>query len=1100
MFKRILLILLFILGFYKAAYADPITIGIAVSTFITGTNVLGGWFIATVIVVKLAIVATVGFAIFSSVRAAMQADKLRAQSSKYSSPIIDNTFSNEGVVPLIYGGPIIMGGNLLWQSDPGTTVSRFLGICIGEISAITNVCIDDQPIEELPGCNYTAYLGTNSQLVDSRSSDIVKGLRDIAYIAATITAGEKVSSNPVISARITGRKIQTWNVGSGNWTTNALSSSKNPAAIIRDYMLLSRVVGGCGIPESFVDPITFGEFYVQCAELIDNGNGGTEARYELDIAIDTRHSALDNLDKMLITCNAKIIRSGALYKIAFEKSGETAVMAFTEDNITKGTFVYGYGKSDSMPNKVGVEWISPLESKNPKRVAWAEDELDQDIRGMIDDKIECYGIIRQSQASRLANKLLYEGKLADIWCEFEANMSAMHCEPFDVVSVTHSRPNWTAAPFRIIDVTETDFGRAKYTLVSYNSSIVNDKHGSTFDDWDYGSPPNPFEAVTDVTNIVLAEVGWQNADGAWVAHIDVSWTAPATKKELLDSYIIELKKDTGNYITVGSAPATATNYRININLETDKTYYVKIKTKSINNIISSGSTSAALTLLGKESPPDNVANFSYTFAKELVFKWNKNDDLDLLGYEIRTEDANWGVQSAALIYRGLTNTFTITTPASRNPGVYYIKAYDRSGNYSFDAQPISPTNVAPAAPILTMTQWFGFAKIQWTDVADVDLLNYQVYKSNTNAWAGEESLYATVPGTQVTVQGNAPVDTIADAVDANSITDADLIAKGTNYFVGDIIKQTSGTYSGQETIVTAFNTATGQVSVASWPLGTPSVGDKFVLKDRAYFKVRGVDTYGAGVFSAAVTIDFTPLAESEIGDAIISARKLIAGEIITLSAQIKDAIIQNAHIISLSGDKITAQSITLTKLAPEAIPPKTYYQNDAPTSGMNEGDYWIDTDDSNKLYIYQSSTWTVISASGSGGVTTFRQATVPTATSAGDLWIDSDDSKLYRATNAGDDQVTAGEWVLVDAAVATGWAHTSDTTKIDGGDIYTGSITADKITVSQLDALVANTGTLSVDEHIDVGDYVVIDGVNSCINVYDDAGTPVLRVKMGKLS
>jgi hypothetical protein len=90
--------------------------------------------------------------------------------------------------------------------------------------------------------------------------------------------------------------------------------------------------------------------------------------------------------------------------------------------------------------------------------------------------------------------------------------------------------------------------------------------------------------------------------------------------------------------------------------------------------------------------------------------------------------------------------------------------------------------------------------------------------------------------------------------------------------------------------------------------------------------------------------------------------------------------------------------------------------------------------------------------------------------------------------------------VLVDAAVATGWAHTSDTTKIDGGDIYTGSITADKITVSQLDALVANTGTLSVDEHIDVGDYVVIDGVNSCINVYDDAGTPVLRVKMGKLS
>ena len=352
----------------------------------------------------------------------------------------------------------------------------------------------------------------------------------------------------------------------------------------------------------------------------------------------------------------------------------------------------------------------------------------------------------------------------------------------------------------------------------------------------------------------------------------------------------------------------------------------------------------------------------------------------------------------------------------------------------------------------------------------------------------------------VTVQGNAPVDAVAASPDSTSITDAILIGKGVNYFVGDVLLQTSGTYIGQEAIVTAFNNATGKVSVASWPSGTPTALDKFTIKDRAYYKVRGADTYGPGNFSSAVTINFTPLDASEIGDAIISARKLIAGELITLSAQIKDLIVTNAKISDLDGGKITANSITVSKLTGSAIPPKTFYQATEPATGMNAGDYWVDTDDSNKLYIYQSSAWTIISASaGGGGVTTFRQSTCPTSTSAGDLWIDSDDDKLYRATNAGDTTVAAGHWVLIDAAVATGWAHASDVTKIDGGDIYTGTVTADKISVGQLDAVTANTGSLTVDESITVGTgKVVVDGVNDCINVYD--GSAVLRVKMGKLS
>lgn len=896
MIKKILLILFFLLFIsVEYAYAGPIIWPVMVKL---GTLFLKHWITYTIIAVSI------GY----SLATATNLDRLKAPSSKYTAPVIDNTWSNEGIVPIIYGGPIVVGGNIIYQSDPGTTVHRFLALCIGEVSAITDIQIDDQDIGILPGCSYTAYYGTSTQTVDSRASGAVKGLRHLAYIAATITSGDKVSSNPILSARVTGRKIQTWNSANQNWTTNPLSTSKNPAATIRDYLLLSSVLGGCGVPAAFIDDISFGEVSEYCDVLVSNGAGGTEARYELDIVIDTKHSALDNIDKLLVTCNASLIRSGATYKLAIEKSGETAVQAFTENNITKGTFTYGYGKADETPNKVGVEWIEALEPKNPKRIAWAEDELDQEIRGVREEKIETYGIIRQSQASRQAQKILYERKLNDVWCEFESNMSAMHCEPMNIVSVTHSRPSWTAALFRIIETNEVDFGKAKYLCQAYNSSVLDDRYGSTFDDWDYGSPPNPYEAVPDVADLTVEEIGWPNADGTYVVHIDVSWTAPSSKKELLDSYIIELKKGSDDYIVVGQAPASATTYRIGFNLEAGVTYRVRVKTKSINGIISNGSISSEITLVGKNVAPNNVSGFTYSWGKELEIIWNIVTNIDLAGYEARDQDADWGTDNIHLIYRGTANR-KILIPVNRSPGTYYLKAYNTSGIYSVTAASITPTNSVPAMPSVTLNNWFGFAILDWTDDSATDLLYYEVYKSETNLWAGEETLYSKVSGKSAQVQGKAPVDAIADATDATSITDADLIGKGVDYFVGDVIRQTSGAYEDQEAIITTFNNATGQVSVTSWPDGTPSINDKFVLKDRVYFKIRGVDRYGAGTFSSSIPVNFTQLTESEIGDKVITARKITTGELITLTAQIKDAIITSAKILSLVADKIVTGSL-----------------------------------------------------------------------------------------------------------------------------------------------------------------------------------------------
>jgi hypothetical protein len=344
MFKKLLLFLFFLLGIYKYAYAD---------FTIAGIVAFMGWGATGTFVLQVAywvgVVAMFSYAIYSVVAANQQKDKLKNAQSRYSANTISNTFSNEMYLPIIYGGQIIMGGNIVWQSDPGTTVRRFLAVGLGELGSITGVQIDQQDIGSLAGCSYTAYLGTSTQTPDDRCAGVVKGLRDVAYLAVTITAGEKVSGDPTVSCIVTGRKIKTWNQALHSWDVNSLVSSKNPIAIMRDYLLLNSTLGGCGINETFIDNENLGEASEICDVMIDNGAGGTERRYELDIVIDTRNAVVDNLAKMQVTFNGSLIRSGSKYKIVIEKSGETAVMAFTEDNIIKGTFNYGYGKVENTP-------------------------------------------------------------------------------------------------------------------------------------------------------------------------------------------------------------------------------------------------------------------------------------------------------------------------------------------------------------------------------------------------------------------------------------------------------------------------------------------------------------------------------------------------------------------------------------------------------------------------------------------------------------------------------------------------------------------------------------------------------------------------------
>lgn len=114
---------------------------------------------------------------------------------------------------------------------------------------------------------------------------------------------------------------------------------------------------------------------------------------------------------------------------------------------------------------------------------------------------------------------------------------------------------------------------------------------------------------------------------------------------------------------------------------------------------------------------------------------------------------------------------------------------------------------------------------------------------------------------------------------------------------------------------------------------------------------------------------------------------------------------------------------------------KTYFQTTAPTGLVagDVGDLWFDTDDSNKIYRWNGTSWIVAQDTGIATaianasnalstanvkITTFFQTFPPTALTVGDLWIDTDDNNQpYRWNGSSWVSIRDGNIAAVDARV-----------------------------------------------------------------------------------
>ena len=592
-------------------------------------------------------------------------------SPKYGFDAISNTISNELIFPIGFGQNKY-GGNTIWYKTEEDTTKRIIVLGIGPAESISDVRVNDIPIADLPGCSYTAYLGTPDQTVDSRCDGEVKGLRNIVYIAVTLQSSAKLpGGDPTVTCVWEGLKMPTWN--GSIWTGE--SYSRNPAACIRKLLTVPREDGGPGMDESEINDAEFGEVYDQCAERIDDGAGGTHARHQFDFVFDAEKPIHDALKEILQPYGI-FFSPGEQLGLKILKE-ESSAATFDMDDIKVGSFKYYEASKDESYNEVKVKFTDPDQNDVAVDVT-AVDQIDKVKSGAVrPGEFSFPGINRFAEASRRAEFIKNESNVNVIWCEFDTDIIALNNEIGEVISVTHDLPAWTAKPFRIIKITEENDFTRHVILREETASIHNDAMSSVIETYDYGSPSNPYNPVTDVTDLQITEGDYYlHKDGTVSSDILVSWTAPTDDtKRFLKYYQIELKKGDGEYEVIAVIGKAETSYTI-YGVEDERAYYVRIKIISSNDVISDGLESSELTILGKLNQPATPTGFS-VYQEGNLFKFivDVHPEIDFAYFVIK-RGPGWATGEVVAERADLTDV--IYPVGQIGAQTFMIKAVDRS--------------------------------------------------------------------------------------------------------------------------------------------------------------------------------------------------------------------------------------------------------------------------------------------------------------------------------------------------------------------------------------------------------------------------------------
>lgn len=653
---------------------------------IAGTTV-GGYLIGTAVSYGIGYVAQ-----------KLGGDKRDRNADAFDAGIKTNRISNVAPIPVLYGEREV--GGTEYRAVSGTDnkyLWRVLVLSEGEIDSVQNVYLNGRDVDTdedyAPYVDWWFHSGTNGQAADVNMVSAIEDWSEdhrgygVAYIVVRMEYDPEVFSGglPALTCLARGRKIYDPRTSQTVW-------SDNPALCIRDYLTNTRY--GRGIDASALDDSTFIDAANHCDELVtvkDSNNADVQQkRYTCNGVVNPDDTSLDIIQSLCTSCRAVVVPPGEKYKLRIDRA-EAAVFAFTEDNILGEWNITGIG-SRTMLNRVNARFFDAgNEWEETIQVVSSDTFREYDNGRVYEAEISLPFTDQVQRADILAQHHLKQARQG--WrVTFAAPLEALQVEVMDVVTITHSTPEWDEKPFRVHGLELRDDDTMVVTLQEYDSSVYTfDLH--TPPAYPDTGLPDPF-STPPPAGLVLAsgsEHLLRATDGTIISRIYATWGAPTNP--FVVAYEVGYKLSS----TTGWTHARTTERSHYIAPVADN-YLYDVRVRAV---YSSGRTSQWIEVtdylvIGKTAAPAAPASFSFASQRDYTreFSWTLNTtDPDVAGYKIRfstTLTDEWEDMTA--LHTGLL----VSSPWETNllnAGTYRfgIKTVDTSGNESIVAKYMTAT-------------------------------------------------------------------------------------------------------------------------------------------------------------------------------------------------------------------------------------------------------------------------------------------------------------------------------------------------------------------------------------------------------------------------
>ncbi len=205
-----------------------------------------------------------------------------------------------------------------------------------------------------------------------------------------------------------------------NGTLSAATWSNDPAWCLYDLLTDSRY--GCSVPASTLDVFDFYEISRYCSELVDDGKGGQEPRFSLNLLLNTRDEVY-NVIQQLTSIFRGISYYGAGSLVLRQDKPTDSQYLLGPSNVIDGLFTYSGASEKTRHTCASVAWQS-YDTLGDIEYEYVEDHESVAKYGIIRKDIRSVGCYSQGQAHRLGKWLLTSERLLSETVSFAVSIDA----------------------------------------------------------------------------------------------------------------------------------------------------------------------------------------------------------------------------------------------------------------------------------------------------------------------------------------------------------------------------------------------------------------------------------------------------------------------------------------------------------------------------------------------------------------------------------------------------------------------------------------------------------------------------------------------------